>query len=372
MRGARGSATVGRVCCHARALVSVAEYFPSRLSRRRLLAGVPAALGLAALARAQDAPERTQLRLAVGGKTALNYLPLTLAEQLGYFKAERLEVELQDHAGGVLAQQSMVHGQAEVAAGGFEHSILLRQRGLSCRAFVFLGRAPQLVFGVSTRAFPGFRNVAQLRGRRIGISAPESVTHWFSRALLARGGVGAGEVEFVSVGNSTAAAAALREGRIDAISNIDPVISLLEFRGEIRVLADTRSLRGTQEFYGGPMPGSCLYARQDFVLRYPNTVQALTNAVVRSLKWLQTAGPSDIVRAVPEVYMYGDRGIYLTALDKAREAFSPDGLVSEDGVATAHRVAASLEPNSAAVRAAAPGATYTNEFARRARLRYQA
>ena len=165
---------------------------------------------------------------------------------------------------------------------------------------------------------------------------------------------------------------ALREGRIDAIANIDPVISLLEFRGELRVLADTRSLRGTQDFYGGPMPGSCLYARQDFVLRYPGTVQALTNAVVRSLKWLQTAGPSDIVRAVPEAYMYGDRAIYLAALDKAREAFSPDGLVSEEGVATAHRVVARFDSGPLAVRAAAPGATYTNDFVRRARQRYQA
>ena len=372
MRSAPRSATVGCVCVHTRTAVSVALESVPRLSRRRLLAGLPAALGLVALARAQGAPERPRLQLALGGKTALNYLPLTLAEQLGYFKAEGLEVELQDHAGGALAQQSMVQGQAEVAAGGFEHSILLRQRGLSCRAFVFLGRAPQLVFGVGTRSLPGFREIAQLKGRRIGISAPESITHWFARALLARGGVGAGEVEFVSVGNTTAAVLALREGRIDAIANIDPVISLLEFRGELRVLADTRSLRGTQDFYGGPMPGSCLYARQDFVLRYPGTVQALTNAVVRSLKWLQTAGPSDIVRAVPEAYMYGDRAIYLAALDKAREAFSPDGLVSEEGVATAHRVVARFDSGPLAVRAAAPGATYTNDFVRRARQRYQA
>ena len=138
------------------------------------------------------------------------------------------------------------------------------------------------------------------------------------------------------------------------------------------MLADTRSLRGTQELYGGPMPGGCLYARDAFVLRYPQTVQALTNAVVRSLKWLQTAGPSDIVRAVPEAYMHGDRAIFLAALEKAREAFSPDGLVSEEAVATAHRVVARYEGNSALVRAAAPGATYTNDFARRAKQRYQA
>jgi NitT/TauT family transport system substrate-binding protein len=179
------------------------------------------------------------------------------------------------------------------------------------------------------------------------------------------------EVQFVGVGTSAAAAAALQEGRIDAIANIDPVISLLEFRGDIRVVADTRSLRGTQELYGGPMPGSCVYAPQALVLRYPQTVQALANAVVRALKWLQTAGPSDIVRAVPESSMHGDRAIYLAALEKAREALSPDGVLSDEAVATAHRVVAQYATGGTPVRLQAPGATYTNEFVRRARLRPQ-
>ena len=106
-------------------------------------------------------------------------------------------------------------------------------------------------------------------------------------------------------------------------------------------------------------------------MRYPNTVQAVANAVVRALKWLQTAGPSDIVRAVPESYMYGDRAIYLAALEKAREALSPDGMAAEEGVATAHRVVAQYPNGSAAVRSQAPGTTYTNDFARRAKAKFQ-
>ncbi len=343
-------------------------------SRRRLLAAAPWLALLAAAGRpaAQTRIEKPHVTLAVGGKAALYYLPLTVAEQLKFFTDEGLEVELQDHAGGALAQQSMLAGQADVAAGAYEHTILLRQRGENCRSFVLLGRAPQLVFGVGSRALPDFRHVAQLRGRRIGISWPDSSTQWFAQRVLARGGLGPADVEFVGVGTSLAAVAALREGRIDALANIDPVISMLAFRGEIRVIADTRSLRGAQDLYGGPMPAGCLYAPQGFVLRYPRTAQALVNAVVRALKWLQTAGPSDIVRAVPEAYMHDDRAVYLAALDKAREALSPDGVLSEEAVLTAHRVAVQDAPGTAPVRSAAPAATYTNEFARRAKLKFQA
>lgn len=341
-------------------------------SRRRLLLGAPALICAAGLARAQERPERRNVQLAVGGKTTLYLLPLTLAEQLGYFKAEGLEVELQDHAGGGLAEQALTQGRAEVAAGGFEHTVFLRERGTSCRAFVSLGRAPQTVFGVNMRAMPEFRHVSQLKGRRIGISSIGSSTHWFATMVLARNGLDVRDVEFVPIGTTTAVVAAVREGRVDALSSIDPVISMLESRNDLRVLWDTRSLRGTQEAYGGPMVGGCLYAPQDFVVRYPNTVQALTNAVVRSLKWLQTAGPSDIVRAVPEAYMYGDRAIYLGALEKAREALSPDGVASDEGVLTALRVIARYGVFKAPLPPMAPGAMYTNDFARRAKQRYQA
>lgn len=340
-----------------RALLAAAAY--------PLLAGEPA-LGQALR------PEHPNITLAVGGRTALYYLPLTIADQLGYFKDEGIQVELQDHAAGSQALQSMLKGAADLTAGSYEHVIDLRRRGVNCRAFVFFGRAPQMVLGVSTRAFSQFRELAQLKGRRIGVTAPDSATHWFARFVLGRGGLKAEDVEYVGVGNSTSAAMALREGRIEAIANIDPVITLLEFRGEIRVLSDTRSLRGTNDLYGGPMGSGCLYAPQDFVLRYPRTVQALANAVVRALKWLQTAGPSDIVRAVPEAYMHGDRAIYLAAFGKAREAMSPDGLISDESVETTHRVMAKYLGMGALVRAPSPAATFTNEFSLRAKRQFQA
>jgi NitT/TauT family transport system substrate-binding protein len=52
-------------------------------------------IALPGVAWAQGAPpERKDVHLAVGGKAALYYLPLTVAEQLGYFKQEGLEVNI--------------------------------------------------------------------------------------------------------------------------------------------------------------------------------------------------------------------------------------------------------------------------------------
>jgi NitT/TauT family transport system substrate-binding protein len=55
--------------------------------RHLLLASSTSLLGLPLSGHAQ-AVEKPKLTIAVGGKNLLYYLPLTIAEQRGYFKAE--------------------------------------------------------------------------------------------------------------------------------------------------------------------------------------------------------------------------------------------------------------------------------------------
>jgi NitT/TauT family transport system substrate-binding protein len=81
------------------------------------------ALGLPGFVFAQGAPERKDVHLAVGGKAALYYLPLTVAEQLGYFKEEGLEVKISDFAGGSQSLRAVVGGSADVVSGAYEHTI---------------------------------------------------------------------------------------------------------------------------------------------------------------------------------------------------------------------------------------------------------
>lgn len=343
------------------------------INRRDFTAG--AALTVATLAgpglRAQDRLERTRVAIAVGGKASLYYLPLTLAEQLGYFTAEGLEVEISDFSGGERALEAVVGGSADVVSGAYEHTINLQNKGQIFQAFVLQGRAPQIALGVSTRTLPHYRSVADLKGKRIGVAAPGSSTHMMASLVLARVGIKAGDVSFIGVGTSAGALTALRSGQIDAMSNIDPVMTMLEQKGDVRIIADTRTLKGTREVFGGPMPAGCLYAPVDFLQKHPNTAQALTHAMVHALKWLQTAGPSDIIKTVPESYLLGDRGLYLAAFERVREAIALDGVLPEDGGKTALRTLASFDVALKADRIDL-SKTYTNQFATRAKARYKA
>ena len=93
---------------------------------------------------AQAKLEKTKVAIAVGGKAAFYYLPLTISEQLGYFAAEGLEVEISDFAGGSRAAQAVVGGSADVVSGAFEHTINLQSSNQFFQAFVLQGRAPQI------------------------------------------------------------------------------------------------------------------------------------------------------------------------------------------------------------------------------------
>lgn len=320
---------------------------------------------------AQPRLEKTKISIAVGGKSSLYYLPLTIAEQLGYFKAEGLEVEITDFAGGARALQALTEGAADVVSGAFEHTINLQSKGKKCQAFVLQGRAPAIALGISTKAMPEYKSVADLKGRRIGISAPGSSTQMVANLILARAGLKPGDVNFVGVGPAASALMAWRSGQIDAMSHADPVMTILEHKGELRIVADTRSLNGALELFGDAMPAGCLFAPTEFIQKNPNTVQALTTAMVRSLKWLQTAGPSDLLKTVPEAYLLGDRALYLAAFNKVHEVISSNGIMFDEGPRTALKVLAKLDSTLRANKIDI-NTTYSNAFATKAQLQLNA
>ena len=335
----------------------------------KTLALAPAVLAFPRVWAQAGKPEKSKLTIAVGGKNLFYYLPLTIAEQLGHFKDEGLQVEIPDFAGGSKALQALVGGSADVVSGAYEHTINMQAKNQFIESFVLQGRAPQIVLAVSTKTMPDYKSLADLKGKKIGVTAPGSSTSMMASYVLAKAGIKPSEVSFIGVGAASGAITAVKSGQVDAIANLDPVITMLQRDKLIKVVADTRTLKDTQAVYGGPMPAAVLYTHGKFVQENPNTTQALANAMVHALRWLTKAGPSDIIKTVPESYLLGDRALYLAAWENVREAISPDGIMPEAGPATALRMLKTFEP-SLADKSIDLAKTYTNAFARKADVKY--
>jgi NitT/TauT family transport system substrate-binding protein len=320
---------------------------------------------------AQSRLERPKLFFAVVGRSSIPLLPLTLAERLGYFRAEGLDVEMIDFPSAGSALQAIISGSVQVGVSGYEQILGVAARGHFLQSFVLMGRLPAVAMGISTRNLPHFKTVADLKGKRVGVGAPGSASHAIAHWVLTGAGLTLGDVSLVHLESGAEALAAFQSGQIDALSYGDPVVTMLEQKRAVHLVADSRTWKGSLALFGGPIPSACLYAHGAFLQQNPLMAQAMTTAVVRALKWLQTAGPSDMMKTIPESFMLGDRALYLTAISKGRDAVSPDGLMPKAGPKLAHSVFTGLESAAAPTRIDLER-TYTNEFATLANAHFKA
>lgn len=320
------------------------------------------ALLLCSVAVSAAAPEKPRVTIAVGGQASLFYLPLALADRLGYFRDEGLQVRILDFAGGAKALQALMGGSADVVSGGFDHVIVMRARGQKLTGFALQLSTPAISLAVAPKHAARYRSARDLKGMKIGVTAPGSSTHAFVNHLLASVGLSSDDVSIIGVGAGPGAAAAMRAGRLDAIASIEPVITLLERNKTAKVVVETVSVKGAQAVFGDTLPSGSLYAREEFIAANPHTAQALTNAMVRALRWLATAKPGDVAKVVPAEYLVGDRALYLAAFAKTRESYSRDGLFPADGVAALHKVLTGFEPAVRDAPALRLEDTYTNVF----------
>jgi NitT/TauT family transport system substrate-binding protein len=280
-----------------------------------------------------------KVRLAVGGQNALYYLPLTVTDRLGYFKDEGLDVEISDLAGGAKALQALIGGSADVVTGAFDHTIQMQAKGQTITAVVQLGRFPGFVVAKVGPSAAWFNGPADFKGMKIGVTAPGSSTHFMVLHMMAQAGLKPDDASFVGVGAGPTAVAAAKRGEIDALVNVDPVITLLQSENAIRqVVADTRTMEGTQAVYGGPYPAAVLYLSPAYAERNPKTVQALTNAFVRGLKWVASHPAEEIAKAMPEEYALGNMALFVRSIRSSIPMYSPDGRFSPGSAETALKV----------------------------------
>jgi NitT/TauT family transport system substrate-binding protein len=292
------------------------------------------ALGLATGAKAQ-APEKTDLTLGVGGKGLLYYLPLTLTERLGYFKEEGLNVTITDFGGGSKALQSLIGGSADVVTGAYEHTIRMQAKGQDIVAVLELGRFPGIVLGVRKDKAASVKSFKDLKGMKVGVTAPGSSTNFFVNALIGREGLKPEDIAVIGVGAGMSAVAAMKKGEIDAISNLDPVMTKLEQDGDIKVIADTRTEEGNMKLFGGNNPAAVVYLKRDFTTKYPVTTQHIVNAFYKTLKWLAKATPDDVAKTVPETYYLGDKALYIAAVKASAPMYSKTGVIPPAGMKNA-------------------------------------
>jgi NitT/TauT family transport system substrate-binding protein len=312
--------------------------------------------------RAQDSrPETPSLKVTVGGKTFVQYAPITVAERLGYFKDAGLDPEFIDLPGGAKALEALVGGSADVTAGAFDHVIQMQAKDQHIVGVVLFGRHPAFALAIRNDKASTYHGPSSLRGMKIGVTALGSQTHFMVEYLAIQAGLAPSEMSFVSVGSGTNAVAAIRNGAIDAVVTGEPAITTLESAGEVKVVADARTNEGTTKIYGGLYPSGTVYTRASFIRDNPKTVQAFALAMVRALRWMDRASIEEIADILPPEWTKPGRDVLLASLRGTRDMPSPDGRFSLETAQIAYHVLSTVDPRLRGAKIDV-AATFTNRF----------
>jgi sulfonate transport system substrate-binding protein len=308
-------------------------------------------------------PGVRHVRLAVGGQNQMVYLPTTLAQELGFYREEGIDVELQDFAGGAKALQAAVGGSADVVSGFYDHTIQMAAEGREYIAFVTMLRFPGLVLVTSPQSAATLTSIGSLKGRIAGVTTAGSSSQMLLTYILQRNGVAADAVSITAIGSAATAIAALEHGKVDVGMVADPAFTLVQRRNPgVRVLADLRTAEGVNAALGAhAYPASVLYASGDWIRANHDTAERLARAITRTLAWMQSHTPRDIAAKTPATFRGEDDALYVEALTASMPMFSPDGRMPAEGTEVVRTLlAGSMEK----VRRASidVSKTYTNEF----------
>jgi NitT/TauT family transport system substrate-binding protein len=324
---------------------------------RRLLAPLAALVLMSGVAAAQ-----TKVTIAIGGASCLCYLPTVLAKQLGEYEKAGVNVDMVDFKGGSQALTAVLGGSADVVSGYFDHCVNLAAKGQSLQAFVVYDRFPGLVLVVSPKQTGSIKSVKDLAGKKVGVSAPGSSTHYFLNFLLKKNGVASDSVGVIGIGLGATAVAAMEQGSVDAAVMLDPSVTLLQGKNkDLRILSDTRTQKDNIDVFGGDYPGGALYTRADWIEKNPKAAQALTTAIVNTLKWIHTHTPEEIMAKMPEELVGADKALYLAALKNTIPMYSQTGKMDPKGAEAVLAVFSQSSPDVAKANIDL-SKTYTNKF----------
>ena len=305
---------------------------------------------------------QSKVTLAIGGASCLCYLPTMLAKQLGEYEKAGVNVDVVEFKGGSEALKAVMGGSADVVSGYFDHCVNLAAKGQHLQSFVVYDRYPGFALVVSPKHAATINSIKDLANKKVGVSAPGSSTDFFLKYILKKNGVDPNSVGVIGVGLGASAIAAMEQGQIEAAIMLDPAVTVLQSKDkDLKILSDTRSQKDTLAVFGGEYPGGALYTKAEWISAHPKEVQAMTNAIISTLKWIHSHTPEEIADKMPAEYVGKDKALYVAALKNTMAMYSETGRMDPKGAEAVLAVFSQSSPEIANAKIDL-SKTYTNTY----------
>ncbi len=300
--------------------------------------------GLIASVQSTSAQTSNTVTVAIGGRGLITYLPLTLADQLGYFKDAGLKVQINDFAGGAKSLEALVGGSVDVAIGAYEHTLVLQHKGIAIKAIALFNKSYGAVIALKPELAKTYKSPVDLKGLKMGVTTPGSSGALAVAILLAKANLPPSAVSIIGIGGGPGALAAIKSGQLDGVGQFDPVITAAIHDGDMVPIVDTRTKAGMDYLYGGYIAASSVLTTPKFINERPHAAKAFAGVIARAVKWLNKATPAEVAAAVPKAYLGNNKTLYEEGVAKAKVTFTTDGAIPPDAAANTYKVLSTFGP----------------------------
>jgi ABC-type nitrate/sulfonate/bicarbonate transport system substrate-binding protein len=236
---------------------------------------------LLALGTACAAPASAATTLTVG-KAAPNadpIIPVNVGDQLGIFKKHGLDLKISDFTGGSKMAQALTAGAIDIGDGAGTEMALVAKGAPMTAICESAGPVPFLSIGVPFDS--PVKTVADLKGKKIGVSSAGSFTDWLAKELARKEGWGDDSVTEVTIGNgATSVIAAFRDHLVDADIGVSSLFFDMEDQKTGRLLIPVSK-------YEGSVASGALYASKHLIDSDPNAVRAFLAGWIETIDYIR-------------------------------------------------------------------------------------
>lgn len=236
---------------------------------------VAAILGVA---RAADAA--TAVLVGNSSATAFNFMPLAYGIKLGNFAKNGVDVQPVNLEGAAKIYAAMIAGSIDMSlAAGTDIPFIMK--GVPETGVGALAINPALL-GLIVPWNSPIKTLADLKGKKVGVSTEGSLTEWVAFAAAAKAGLARSDITIVAVGSTTAPqVAALVTGQIDVAVSAAALGWNLEEQKKGRLLAAASD-------FVGPFLLNAIYARDDFLKQHPDAVRGFLKGWYETVNYMAT------------------------------------------------------------------------------------
>lgn len=266
------------------------------------------------------------------GPRNLSYLPVDLIPAIDADREEGVSLQILHTGGGAVALNNLVTRNADFAVAGFPAVMSLDANGGDVIGIAPVDDAPLFVLMVRSGLKRQVKRIADLRGKVVGVNTStknsKTTSQQLAELLLKSDGVDLEMVRIVPAGQSWVEQSSLMiSGTADAVMGDEPFASRLAAEGKVFFLANLADPATTRKIAGANFLHATLTTRGDMVRNEPRKVEKMVRMMVKSLKWIATHTPEEVVDRL-KVTDSEERASLLLALKKYSHAFSHDGKFS--------------------------------------------